>query len=102
MSRVGRLPIKVPSGVTVAVGAEAVEVKGPKGKSSVPVAAVLKIERDGDDLVVARSSDDRRARSVHGLTRKLLWNAVNGVSEGFTRVLEIAGVGYRAEVKGSA
>ena len=102
MSRVGRLPVKVPSGVTVAVGAEAVEVKGPKGKSSVPVAAVLKIERDGDDLVVARSSDDRRARSVHGLTRKLLWNAINGVSEGFTRVLEIAGVGYRAEVKGNA
>jgi large subunit ribosomal protein L6 len=102
MSRVGRLPVKVPSGVTVAVGGDAIEVKGPKGKSSVALAQGLKVEREGDDLVVARSADDRHARSLHGLTRKLLWNAVNGVSEGFTRVLEITGVGYRAEVKGNA
>lgn len=102
MSRVGRLPIKVPSGVTVNVGAEEIGVKGPKGSSSVPLPSSLKIEREGDALVVARSSDDRHARSLHGLTRKHLWNAVTGVSEGFTRVLEITGVGYRAEVKGNA
>jgi large subunit ribosomal protein L6 len=102
MSRVGRLPVKVPSGVTVTLGAAEIGVRGPKGSSSVPLPASLKVEREGDDLVVARNSDDRHARSLHGLTRKQLWNAVTGVSEGFTRILEITGVGYRAEVKGSA
>jgi large subunit ribosomal protein L6 len=102
MSRVGRLPIKVPSGVTVAVGTAAVDIKGPKGESSVAVPGVIRVERQGDELVVTRSSEDRHARSLHGLTRKHIWNAVTGASEGFTRVLEITGVGYRAEVKGSA
>lgn len=102
MSRVGRLPVKVPAGVTVAVGAAAVDVKGPKGQSSVSIPAVIQVERQGDELVVTRRSEDRHARSLHGLTRKHLWNAVTGVSEGFTRVLEITGVGYRAELRGGA
>ncbi len=100
MSRVGRLPVSVPSGVTVTLEAGAARVRGPKGEQCVPIPEALEVEREGDALVVKRRSEDRLARSLHGLTRKCLWNAVTGVSEGFSRVLELNGVGYRAELKG--
>jgi large subunit ribosomal protein L6 len=102
MSRVGRLPVKVPQGVTVALKPAAVEVKGPKGTSRVDVPAALKVEQKGDEIVVSRQDDSRESRALHGLTRKHIANSVAGVSSGFTRVLEIAGVGYRAEVRGNA
>ena len=100
MSRIGRLAIKLPKGTSADVKAGAVSVKGPKGAASIDVPAPLSVEQREDELVVQRSGDDRKTRSLHGLTRKLLANAVAGVSVGFTRVLEINGVGYRAEVKG--
>jgi large subunit ribosomal protein L6 len=102
MSRVGRLPVKVPKGVTIAVKPTTVEIAGPKGSSAVPLPASLRIEQKDDEILVARKSESREARALHGLTRKHLANSVTGVSTGFTRVLEIAGVGYRAELRGSA
>ena len=102
MSRVGRLPVKVPQGVNVAVRAGAVEIKGPKGASSVPIPAEVQVAQKGDEIVVSRSSDSREARSLHGLTRKHISNGVVGASTGFTRVLEISGVGYRAEMRGNS
>ena len=102
MSRVGRLPVKVPQGVTVAVKPAAVEIKGPKGTSTVAVPPALKVDQKDGAVVVSRSDDSRESRSLHGLTRKHIANSVTGVSTGFTRVLEIAGVGYRAELRGSA
>jgi large subunit ribosomal protein L6 len=102
MSRVGRLPVKVPQGVTVALKPAAVEVKGPRGSSSVPLPAALKVEQKGDEIVVLRSEESREAKALHGLTRKHIANSVTGVSAGFTRVLEISGVGYRAEVRGNS
>ncbi len=100
MSRIGKLPIKIPTGVKIAVDTNAVRVEGPKGKlaSSLPAGVAVKVE--GDVLRVERASDERKLRGLHGLTRKLIANMTQGVSQGFTRVLEINGVGYRAEVKG--
>ncbi|MDG2305193.1 MAG: 50S ribosomal protein L6 [Candidatus Binatia bacterium] len=100
MSRVGRLPVTIPDGVTVEVSAAAVAVKGPKGTSSVPVPEKVAVEQSDGQLVVSRVGEDRKERSLHGLTRKLLENAVVGVSAGFSRTLEISGVGYRADLKG--
>ena len=102
MSRVGRLPVKVPQGVNIAVRADQVDIKGPKGASSVSIPAAVKVAQQGDQIVVTRSDDSREARSLHGLTRKHIYNSVVGVSSGFTRVLEISGVGYRAEIRGNA
>jgi large subunit ribosomal protein L6 len=100
VSRIGKLPITLPSGVKLAVDANAVRVEGPKGKlaSTLPHGVGVKI--DGNVVRVERASDDRKARALHGLTRKLIANMTHGVSQGFSRVLEINGVGYRAEVKG--
>ena len=98
MSRIGRKPIAVPSGVKVQVSASAVEVQGPKGKMSVPLPAGIRVEQKDATLVATRQSDEHRA--LHGLARALLANAVRGVTEGFRKDLEIVGVGYRAEVKG--
>lgn len=100
MSRVGRLPVKIPDGVSVEVAADAIAVKGPKGASSVPVPAAVKVEEKDGTLVVSREGDERQNRALHGLTRKLLENACVGVSTGFSRTLEISGVGYRADLKG--
>jgi large subunit ribosomal protein L6 len=108
MSRVGRLPVKVPSGVTVSLrgGADgtggSVELKGPRGAGAVALPNHVRVEQKGGELVVLRSDDSREARALHGLTRKHLANIVEGVSKGFSRVLEISGVGYRAELRGSA
>ncbi len=100
MSRIGKLPIAIPSGVKVAVDAGLVHVDGPKGKLSTAIPAGVKVKVDGNLVRVERESDERKFRALHGLTRKLIANMAQGVSQGFTRVLEINGVGYRAEVKG--
>lgn len=101
MSRVGRLPVKIPDGVSIEVSAATVEVKGPKGASSVPLPERVAVEQSDGQVVVTREGHDRKVRSLHGLTRKLIDNAVVGVSRGFTRTLEINGVGYRADLKGN-
>ena len=100
MSRIGKLPINIPSGVKVAVDASGVRLEGPKGKLASPIPSGVAVKVEGDVLRVERDSDDRRIRSLHGLTRKLIANMTHGVSQGFNRILDINGVGYRAEVKG--
>ncbi len=102
MSRIGRLAIAVPSGVTVAVEPGTVRVSGPRGKLAVAINPLAEVKVEGNAVNVTRRDDSRTARGVHGLTRVLIANMVTGVSTGFRRVLEITGVGYRAEVKGRA
>jgi large subunit ribosomal protein L6 len=97
MSRIGKKPITVPSGVKVSIG-EQLEVTGPKGKLTVPIPSGITIEQSSGKLEIKRASDDHAA--LHGLTRALAANAVHGVSAGFTRDLDIVGIGYRADVKG--
>jgi large subunit ribosomal protein L6 len=101
VSRIGKQPIPVPSGVDVKIDGSTVTVKGPKGELSQTFTDVLTIEQNDGELVVTRPDDSRTARSLHGLTRTLLSNMVTGVSEGFSKNLEIVGVGYRAILKGS-
>jgi large subunit ribosomal protein L6 len=98
MSRIGRKPVALPQGVKVQVSGEQVEVQGPKGKLTVPVPDGIRIEQKDKELVATRTAEEQRA--LHGLTRALLANAVHGVTQGFTKELDIVGVGYRAEVKG--
>ena len=101
MSRIGKLPIPVPATVKIKLDGPRVHVEGPKGKLDIGVDASMAIEvRDGQ-LVVTRKDETRHTRGIHGLTRKLLANMIHGVDQGFTQVLEINGVGYRAEVKGN-
>lgn len=102
MSRVGRKPILIPKGVTVAVEGQAVRVEGPKGKLSRVVPAALTVSLQDSRLLVQRSSDHRTVRALHGLTRALLANMVQGVTEGFEKKLEIVGIGYRAQLQGKA
>jgi large subunit ribosomal protein L6 len=97
MSRIGKKPIPLPSGVKVQVGAQ-LEVTGPKGKLSVPIPAGISVQQADGKLEIKRASDEHAA--LHGLTRALAANAVQGVSTGFTRELDIVGIGYRADVKG--
>jgi large subunit ribosomal protein L6 len=100
MSRVGQQPIPIPSGVEVVVEGARVRVKGPKGELEHEAPPTIAIARDGDDLVVTRPDDERENRALHGLTRSLVANMVQGVSEGYARELEIVGVGYRAAAQG--
>jgi large subunit ribosomal protein L6 len=100
MSRVGRKPIPVPSGVDVTLDGSRVVVKGPKGTLERQVSSDMIISREDDMLVVTRPSDGREHRSLHGLTRSLVSNMVVGVSDGFVKELEIVGVGYRATAAG--
>ena len=103
MSRIGRMPIPVPSGVDVTIDGSNVAVKGPKGSLSHVVVAPISIERAEDGtLVVTRPDDERESRSRHGLTRTLVANMVQGVTEGYEKTLEIVGVGYRVVAKGSS
>jgi len=97
MSRVGKKPIPVPSGVKVTIG-EQLRVQGPRGTLTVPVPAGIRVEQNDGKLELLRDSDEHTA--LHGLTRALLANAVHGVGPGFTRELDIVGIGYRADVKG--
>jgi large subunit ribosomal protein L6 len=100
MSRVGRLAIPVPNGVRVHVDGARVRVEGPKGKLEGQLVPGVEVKVDAGTVNVSRADDERRTRGMHGLTRKLVANMVEGVAKGFTRVLEINGVGYRAEAKG--
>jgi len=100
MSRIGRMPIPVPEGVTVDIKKSSVRVKGPKGELLRTFDPDMQIKLDDNQLVVQRPTDQRRHRALHGLTRALLNNMVVGVTQGYTRRLEIQGVGYRAEMQG--
>ncbi len=101
MSRVGKQVIPIPKGVEVKIDNATVQVKGPKGSLECEVPAQIMVKHQDDKIVVERKSHDRRAGAFHGLTRTLINNMVVGVSEGFSRQLQINGVGYKAEVKGS-
>jgi large subunit ribosomal protein L6 len=100
MSRVGKEPIAIPSGVEVDLEDRRVVVKGPNGTLAHESPETITIRRDGDTLVVTRPDDERENRALHGLTRSLVQNMVMGVSQGFSRELEIVGVGYRAQAQG--
>jgi large subunit ribosomal protein L6 len=100
VSRIGKLPITIPTGVKVAVDADAVRLEGPKGKLHTSIPTGVKVKVEGNMVRVEREGEERRIRALHGLTRKLIANMAQGVSQGFSRVLDINGVGYRAEVKG--
>jgi large subunit ribosomal protein L6 len=102
MSRIGKLAITIPSGVTITQDGSAVVVQGPKGSARHPLPPRIRIAVADGRIAVTRDGDDRRTRALHGLTRKLIANSVTGLSAGFQRTLEIVGVGYRAEVKGKA
>ena len=100
MSRIGKQPIAIPSGVEVTLDGSHVTVKGPKGTLEHDAPADILVSREGDEILVTRPDDEREHRSLHGLTRSLVANMVAGVSEGFTKELEIVGVGYRAAAQG--
>lgn len=100
MSRIGKRPISIPQKVTVSIDGQNVLVKGPKGELSRTLPAGVVVEQDSDSVVVKRADESRMARQRHGLSRTLVANMVEGVSNGFERRLEIQGVGYRAQVQG--
>jgi large subunit ribosomal protein L6 len=102
MSRIGKAPIPVPSGVDVTIEGDTVVVRGPRGELTQAVPAPIEVARDGDQLTVSRPDDERRSRALHGLTRSLVANMVTGVTEGYRKNLEIVGVGYRATARGPA
>lgn len=101
MSRIGKKPVQIPAGVEVAVNDQNVVVKGPKGQLDFTFAECISVNVEGNEAVVTRANDERESRAMHGLTRALLHNMVVGVSEGFSKSLELAGVGYRVALKGS-
>jgi large subunit ribosomal protein L6 len=101
MSRIGKAPIPVPSGVEVTINGREVAVKGPKGTLARELPGDITVRQDGDTLVVERPNDERQNRAFHGLARALVNNMVVGVTEGYRKQLEIVGVGYRAALKGS-
>lgn len=101
MSRIGRAPIEIPAGVEVKLNGNTIEVKGPKGTLSREFHPEMLVEVSGSAITVTRPSDDKEHRSLHGLTRSLIANMVHGVTVGFTRNLEIVGVGYRAAKQGN-
>lgn len=101
MSRIGRLPIEIPSGVDVAIDGDLVTVKGPKGTLSHTIASPITVRNDNGTLYVERPNDERDSRARHGLTRTLIANMVQGVTQGYEKALEIVGTGYRVAAKGS-
>ena len=101
MSRIGKAPIPVPSGVEVSIDGRQVAVKGPKGALDLEVPGDITVRRDGEEIVVERPDDQRQNRALHGLTRSLVNNMVVGVSEGFAKEHQIVGIGYRCIAKGS-
>lgn len=100
MSRVGKQPIKLPSGVTIDITADMINVSGPKGSISQPMLPGVKVIKSDEEVIVSRDSDDRLHRSNHGLIRSLINNMIIGVSEGFNKKLELNGVGYRVNLSG--
>ncbi len=101
MSRIGKLPIEIPQGVEVTINGQTVTAKGPLGTETVNVRSEIKVEKQDNKVVLTRDNDDRKSRSLHGLSRTLVANAINGVKTGFTKKLEIVGVGYRAAMQGN-
>mgnify|MGYP001217909783 CR=1 FL=1 len=101
MSRIGRLPIDIPAGVTITVEGQDVAVKGPKGELSLTVARPIEVKVEEGQVLVTRPDDERESRSLHGLTRTLINNNIIGVTQGYTTKMEIFGVGYRVVAKGS-
>ena len=101
MSRIGRSPITIPKDVKVNVGERSLEIQGPKGKLTTPVPPGISFALSGGQLSCSRSNDERQQRAFHGLARALAQNAVTGVSQGFTRELDIVGVGYKAQLEGN-
>lgn len=101
MSRIGKAPINVPSGVDIQISGNSITVKGPKGQLSRELVDQVSVSQDGDTLQVERVDDSREARAMHGLMRSLVANMVIGVTDGFRKELDIVGVGYRAAAKGS-
>ena len=99
MSRIGKKPVPVPSKVTAAVAGQTVKVKGPKGELKRALPADIIISQEGAEILVKRPSDEERHKALHGLTRTLVANMVEGVTKGFQKTLEITGVGYKAEIK---
>ncbi|WP_350349162.1 50S ribosomal protein L6 [Agromyces sp. G08B096] len=102
MSRIGRLPIDIPAGVDVKIDGQAVSVKGPKGELALVVAAPIEVKLEENQVLVTRPDDERASRSLHGLTRTLIANNIIGVTQGYSKALEIVGTGYRVAQKGSA
>jgi large subunit ribosomal protein L6 len=99
MSRIGKKPVVVPSGITVSVNGQTVAAKGPKGELSRTFHPEMKLALENGQLTVGRPSDDKRHKALHGLTRSLVQNMVDGVAKGYSKTLEIQGVGYKAEAK---
>ena len=101
MSRIGRLPVQIPKGVDVKIEGRAVTVKGPKGELSMELAEPIEIAQNDGVITVTRPNDEGKVRALHGLSRTLVANMVTGVTEGYRKTLEIVGVGYRVQAKGS-
>ena len=100
MSRIGKIPVKIPRGVKVSFANEVMTVEGPKGKLSQKYHPIIKFEDKGEEIIVSRPNEEKQTKAYHGLYRNLLNNMVTGVSSGFSRNLIVAGVGYKAEVQG--
>jgi len=100
VSRIGKVPIPIPSGVTVEIEPERVRVKGPKGQLETHVPGGIRVTKEDSALRVERPDDQKQSRAFHGLVHRLITNMIRGVTEGFTKQLEIQGVGYRAEMRG--
>lgn len=101
MSKIGRLPITIPTTVTLTLAGKVVTVKGPKGELTYTIQPKVSAELTGDQLVITRTSEDKSVRALHGLTRALIANMVTGVTDGFTKTLELVGTGYRARMNGN-
>jgi large subunit ribosomal protein L6 len=102
MSRIGRVPVEIPAGVTVTADGQLISVKGPKGELSLKVANPIEVNIEDNQVVVTRPDDERASRSLHGLTRTLIANQIIGVTQGYTKGLEIVGTGYRVAQKGNS
>jgi len=101
MSRIGKKPIEIPEGVTVTLEGNTVKAKGPLGEQSVTVVPEINVKIEGSEVILTRTSDDRKVRALHGLSRTLVSNTINGVKTAFVKKLEIQGVGYRAAMQGT-
>jgi large subunit ribosomal protein L6 len=102
MSRIGRMPIEVPAGVTVSIDGQHVSVKGPKGELALTVAEPIQVALEDNQLVVSRPNEERLSKSLHGLTRTLINNNIIGVTQGYEKKLEVVGTGYRVATKGQS
>lgn len=101
MSRIGKIPVEIPSGVEVNVSGQDISVKGPKGNLALSLDAAIAAKVEGNEILVTRANDERESRSLHGLTRTLIANMIEGVTNGYSKVLEIQGTGYRVVQKGA-